>query len=317
VSLTDSTGQQLTIVVETMKRDNSQCRFSSSIQYNTTDQTATFELDSSFSHITQLFVFFSNFTTIDVNQAFIYKGTITLDNRSFTLQLPVGVVYTLSTMNGTKGAYGAQPVSMPFPVPYQDDFDKYPVSSEAAYFADQSGSWEIVDTSSSRGKVMRQMVTQVPISWCGEAPYPFSIIGDPRWRQPFTVSTDVMIESVGTAFVAIGVSRGSCDARGVGSPAVVFSINTTNNGVWQLTASTAITNPLNYGNVSVTPGTWYTMTLSVLSDHSEAFINGNFMGRCALNASTSSGWVAIGSSWNHVQFDNFRLESPKQGVYEY
>ncbi len=70
-----------------------------------------------------------------------------------------------------------------------------------------------------------------------------------------------------------------------------------------------------YGSVSVTPGTWYNVTLSVLSDHSEAYINGNFIGRCALDVSTSSGWVAIGSSWNHVQFDNFRLESPKQGVH--
>jgi galactosylceramidase len=314
VALTDSTDQQLTIIVETMRRDSSQCSFSSSVKYNTTDQTATFELDSSFAHITQLFVFFSDFTTTDVNQAFIYKGTITLDNRSFTLQLPVGVFYTLSTINGTKSAYGAQPVSMPFPVPYQDDFDKYVVSSEAAYFADQSGSWEIIDTSSSHGKVMRQTVTQIPISWCGEAPYPFSVIGDPHWQQPFTVSTDVMIESVGIAFVAIGVSRGSCDVVRVGSPAVVFSINTTNNGIWQFTNNTALTNPLSYGNTPITPGTWYNITLSVLSDHSEAYINGNLVGRCALSVSTSSGWVAIGSSWNHVQFDNFRLESTKQGV---
>ncbi len=139
----------------------------------TTDQTATFELDSSFGHVTQLFVFFSNFSTNDVNQAFIYKGIITLNDRSFTLQLPVGVLYTLSTINGTKETYATSAVSTPFPVPYQDDFDKYPVSSEAAYFADQSGSWEIVDTSSNRGRVMRQMVTDIPISWCKEAPYPF------------------------------------------------------------------------------------------------------------------------------------------------
>jgi galactosylceramidase len=252
---------------------------------------------------------------IDVNQTFVYKGIITLTNRSFTLQLPVGVLYTLSTINGTKSTYGAPPVSTPFPVPYEDDFNKYLVSSEAAYFADQSGSWEIVDTFSSRGKVMRQMVTRYPISWCREAPYPYSIIGDPHWRQPFNVSVDVMIESVGTAFVAIGVSRGSCDAGDVGSPGVVFSINTTNNGLWQFTASTNMTNPLNYGNVSITSGTWYTMTLSVLSDHSEAFINGNFICRCPLNASSSSGWVAIGSSWNYVQFDNFHLQSPKEDVH--
>jgi galactosylceramidase len=319
VALTDSTGQQLTIIVETMIRDRSQCMWSSSTKYNTTEQTATFELDSSFAHITQLFVFFSNLSTHDVNQTFIYKGIITLNSGAFTLPLPVSVLYTLSTINGTRGAYEAPPDSMPFPLPYQDNFNQYPISTEAAYFADQSGSWEIVDTSSSRGKVMKQMVTEIPISWCistnAEAPYPYSVIGDSNWQQPLTISADIMIENSGAAFVAIGVTRGSCDASIVGSPAIVFSVNTTNNGTWKLTNSTAITDPLDQGAVSIISGTWYTMTLSVLSDHSEAYINGNFVGRCQLNATSFSGLAAIGSSWDYVQFDNFRLQSPKQSVH--
>lgn len=311
VALTDSTGEQLTIIVETMNRDSSQCRFSSSDVYTTTYQTATFQLDSSFAHVTQLFVFFSNFTTIDVNQAFVYKGIVKLDSGSFTLTLPVGVFYTLSTINGTKGAYETQAVSTPFPIPYQDDFNKYAVASEAAYFADQSGTWEIVDTVGQHGKVMRQMVTELPISWCKEMPYPYSVIGDPYWHQPFNVSADVLIEKTGTAFVAVGVSRGSCDAGGVGSSAIVFSIDTTNSGSWKLAASTNLTNPVSSGSTPVTADTWYTLTLTVLEDHSEAYINGNLIGRCSLSISTSSGWVAIGSSWDNVQFDNFCLESPR------
>jgi galactosylceramidase len=306
VALTDQTGQQLTIIIETMKHDSSQCMWSNSPNYNITDQTATFQLDDSFAHITQLFVFFSDLTAMNTNESFIYKGVVTLDNRSFTLQLPIGVVYTLSTLNGTKGTYTVPP-SMPFPVPYQDNFDKYPVASEAAYFADQSGSFEIVDTSSSRGKVMRQMATELPISWCGEAPYPFSLIGDARWQQPLNISVDVMIENVGTAFIALEVARGSCNTHDVGSPGIVFSINTTNNGLWQLSANTAMIKPLSSGSTPVTPGTWYTLMLSVLTDHSEAYINGQLIGRCALNVTSSRGWAAIGSSWDHVQFDNFHL----------
>jgi hypothetical protein len=119
-----------------------------------------------------------------------------------------------------------------------------------------------------------------------------------------------MIESVGTAFVAIGVERGGCGVGRVGSHAIVFSINTINNKIWQLTSSTAITNPLVYGNVSIMPGICYRLTLIVLTDHLEAYINGNLVGQCNLNVSSSSGLVAIGSSWNYVQFDNFRLQSP-------
>ena len=83
---------------------------------------------------------------MDINQTFIYQGITKLASGSFTLQLPVGIFYTLSTMNGTKGAYHTQSVSTPFPLPYHDDFDKYLVDSEAAYFADQSGSWQSNET---------------------------------------------------------------------------------------------------------------------------------------------------------------------------
>ena len=115
----------------------------------------------------------------------------------------------------------------------------------------------------SHGKTMRQMVTETLISWCsqGEAPYPFSVIGDSRWQQALNISVDVMIESVVTAFVGIGVEQGSCSAGGVGSPAIVFSINATNNGLWPLTNSTAINDLLAYGNISIIPNTWYTLTL--------------------------------------------------------
>jgi galactosylceramidase len=313
VALTDPAGQQLTIIVETVRYDGSQCAWSHSVNYNITNQTATFQLDSSFAHITQLFVFFTNFHTHVVNDSFIYKGIIALNSGTFTLDLPVGVVYTVSTINGTKSTYEPPP-SMPFPLPYEDDFNRYATSSEAAYFADQSGSWEIVDTPGSHGKVMRQMVTEHPISWCSEAPYPFSVLGDSWWKQPLNISADVMIESNGTAFVAIGVERGSCAAGSVGSPAIVFSINTTNNGLWQLTASTALKNPLTYGNIPIMSGTWYTLTLIALEDHSEAYFNGNLIGRCDLKVSSFDGLVAIGSSWDYVQFDNFRLQSPKQGI---
>ncbi|CAF0942938.1 unnamed protein product [Adineta ricciae] len=306
VSLTDPNGQQLTIIIETMDRNSSQCAHSSTVYYTTTNQTATFQLDSSFSHITQLYVFFTDLNVLDVNQAFNYKGIINLSDGKFTLQLPVGVLYTISTINGTKGAYVAPP-SQPFPLPYADDFDKYRISSEAAYFSDQTGSWEIIDTASARGKVMRQMVPETTISWCDEAQYPYSIIGNFTWKQPLNVTVDVMIEKNGTAFVALGVSQGGC---GSGSRGIVFSVNTTNNGSWQITESTKLTNPVASDSYSIVAGTWYTLTLVVLQDHSIGYINGNAVGRCELSASSYSGWAAIGSSYDYVQFDNFRLQSP-------
>lgn len=305
VALTDPAGEQLTIIVETMKREDSLCAHSGSVPYNTTNQTATFQLDNSFSQVKQLFVFFTDLRTTDVGQSFVYKGVIAVDNGKFTLDLPVGILYTVSTINGTKGSHQSPP-SAPFPLPYQDDFDRHATSSEAPYFSDQSGSFEIVESSMNRGKTMRQMVTQHPISWCTEATYPYSVLGDSGWKQPLNISVDVMIENNGTAFIAVGVARGGC---GSGSSATVFSVSTTNNGLWQLAGSTTLDKPLNSGNFPIKAGTWYTITLVVLSDHSDGYINGQSIGRCDLTATSSTGLAAIGSSWSFVQFDNFRLQS--------
>lgn len=90
-------------------------------------------LHSSFAHVTQLFVFSSNLDIADMNQTFAYAGIIKLNSGSFTLQLAVGVVYTLSTINGTKGAYSIQSVSTPFLLPYQDDSDRYLVQFDGQY----------------------------------------------------------------------------------------------------------------------------------------------------------------------------------------
>jgi galactosylceramidase len=134
-----------------MRHDSSQYSWSISSSYNISEQTVTFQLDNSFGHITQLFVFFSNLSTLDMDQTFIYKGILTLNSGSFTLPLSVGILYTVSTINGTKGVYKAPP-SMPFPLPYQDDFNTYPISNEAAYFVDQTGAWEIIDALSTHNK---------------------------------------------------------------------------------------------------------------------------------------------------------------------
>ena len=57
------------------------------------------------------------------------------------------------------GVIPSPPASQPFPVPYSDDFNSYPVNSEARYFSDQPGAFEIAQSSdTAHGMVMRQKV---------------------------------------------------------------------------------------------------------------------------------------------------------------
>lgn len=92
---------------------------------------------------------------------------------TFTAHLAPDTILTLTTSTGqAKGSYGSQP-SKPFPIPYKDDFESeclisqfnyinligYEEYSEANYFADQTGVWEIrQDSTGMKGKVMEQVI---------------------------------------------------------------------------------------------------------------------------------------------------------------
>jgi len=94
----------------------------------------------------------------------------------FTAHLLPDTILTLSTSTSqTKGSYSNIAPSKPFPIPYRDDFEskgqnsfvsiaqnffliEYNEYSEADYFADQTGVWEIrQDSIGTKGKVMEQV----------------------------------------------------------------------------------------------------------------------------------------------------------------
>lgn len=66
------------------------------------------------------------------------------------------------TVLAAPGAFPSPAPSKPFPTSYSDDFDSYAINSEANYFADQAGVWEITKAvDSQHGLVMRQKVSHV------------------------------------------------------------------------------------------------------------------------------------------------------------
>jgi galactosylceramidase len=72
-------------------------------------------------------------------------------------------IYTISSLIGqSKGSFDMPiPPSAPFPFPYADDFDSYSVDAEAAYFADDGGSFLIAAAPAGedeRGMVLQQFV---------------------------------------------------------------------------------------------------------------------------------------------------------------
>lgn len=62
-------------------------------------------------------------------------------------------------------------------------FAGYEEHQEPFNFAQQTGSFEVKDIGGGLGKVMRQMVTQIPIYWCSAEKLNFATnyIGSQKW----------------------------------------------------------------------------------------------------------------------------------------
>jgi galactosylceramidase len=294
VTLTN--GTDYTIVVEGFRGKN---------------QVVNFQLGGGLTKIKYFHVFYSNFKANNETW-FSYLGTLSPVKNQLTLQINGTEMYTLSTINGTKGDYGPSPIRTPFPLPYADNFDDAPLHSEAKYLTDQAGAFEVVQ--SGAGKVMRQMMVQQPVSWCrrGEAPYPFSVIGNYNWTA-IVATVNVSFEyDHGIAMIAARVTSGGCAVAQIGSPGVVFALNNTHgNGNWILSNSTGLTYQFDSGSTPsvIVPKSWYQLQLRVTIEDISASIDGTLVSHIPL-FNSSNGWVAIGSSWDYVEFDDLMITSP-------
>jgi len=174
------------------------------------------------------------------------------------------------------------------------------VDSEADYFADQAGVWEIFDTTpDTHGKVMRQVVTERPICWANDIT-PVSVIGDESWSV-FDVAADVYLEvSGGAAFVGAAIT-GTTGATGY-----LFSVAST--GAWFLATNVSFTQKLTSGTTTA-PGInkWFRVRLQVANGAATGSVNGaNVFTNFAV--ASRKGWAAIGTgAYQKARFDNFAL----------
>jgi galactosylceramidase len=124
---------------------------------------------------------------------------ITPKGGSFSFTLKPNAVYSLSTTTGQqKGSFADIPVSKPFPIPYEDNFEQYKNPSQWGYLphylADLIGCFELVDTpplGGESGLCLRQTVGSHTLSWAPEWHH-YTIIGDRDWTD-YEISADVYL----------------------------------------------------------------------------------------------------------------------------
>ena len=160
-------GDDFTINVVKIDEAHAPCTRPHLPNFNVTSETVTFKLDPSLKAPAKLKVWYSNYEE-DTPVIFEAQPDVAVNGGSFSLKVPVGAFFTVSTVTtASKGVNFKPPASsIQFPLPYQDAFEEVQVSQEAKYFADQIGAYEVhYETGQSGNKVMRQMVPALPIGW--------------------------------------------------------------------------------------------------------------------------------------------------------
>ncbi|XP_062863241.1 galactocerebrosidase [Trichomycterus rosablanca] len=312
VALTDQNGN-LTIVVETMTHDHSECIRPPLLPYNVTAQTATFSLKGSFASISELQVWHSKLD-FKMNKSVLFQQlkAIKVSNGSFSLNLDLDEVYTITTITtGHKGNHTEPPPSAPFPKIYKDDFDvKSPNFSEAPYFADQTGVFEYFVNLTSGGAhahTLRQVLTQRPVTWVADADQTISVIGDYNWEN-VSVSCDVYMEEerTGGVFVAVRVDKGGGSVRS--ARGIFFWVFA--DGTYKVTNDLSGETVLAEGLSGTRAHAWHTLTLSVQGYFASGELNGYVLWKDAVVLGPKNGWAAIGTnSFELAQFDNFVVQA--------
>ena len=303
VSLTDGQGN-LTIVLEAVTANVSHCQYSSAPDVPITQQTVTLLLGAGFEAVQALHVFHSSLDPA-TSVWFEYRGQLKVVSGAVTLSVSPNDLYTLSTLNGTKSApVHSIPAQQPFPLPYKDSFDDRAVSSFPRYFDDQSGSFEIVAAADpNHGRVVRQAAPMKPVAWCGDAPFTFSVMGSHDWSA-LTAEIEVLIETNGTAFLATGVREGGC-VGDRGSDGIVLALTV---GSWLVSNSTSLQPVVARGKVAVPAGQWTKLRLEVGEAGTAVSVGGVLVATLAeLTSGQHRGWLAIGSSYDYVQYDNLLI----------
>ena len=310
VSVTDGQGG-LTLVIEKLSRSTSQCLYAASPPNVTTPEIAVFTGLGAFNI---LHVWASNFTAPHSPEAlFQYMGTVAPDaNGSIAVPIDVGSVMTLTTVgSGAHGNRSAPPVPAPFPIPYNDNFDSYPLGSEAAYFSDMSGAFEIVDAMAyGHARAMQQVTPLQPIPWQRPNYAPHTIIGD-SWSNIQANVTVLLTEAQHTA--ALGVRTQQIDTMA----GVWLAVNATSWSIWPSLQALAAGGAANYSGrleQPIAPGTWHELSLSAVGGGTAtAYVDGSEI--VAANISSfprGGGWVALATAayGQDVLFDDFAVAVP-------
>ena len=216
-------------------------------------------------------------------------------------------LYSLTTTTGQGKGAARPPAAKPFPFPYVDDFDKTPLGHTAKYLSDQDGAFEVRYCKGRSGRCLEQVISDKPIPW-SPLPDPFTLAGDERWTD-YRVAVDVRFLSQAPAVV-----MGRIDSSDVFKDEKLrlpsgYGLRVKPDGGWEILSFQyeKPTVTMAAGSTAIDRNQWHRLELSFHGKRIAASLDGKSLATVE-NSAHSHGMFALGTGWDHIQFDNMRVE---------
>ncbi|MEV4296968.1 RICIN domain-containing protein [Microbispora rosea] len=242
---------------------------------------------------------------------FVRQPDITPSNGSYSLTMQPNRIYSVTTTTGQGKGTAAGPASAPLALPYSDDFDAYASRTEAKYFSDMQGAFEVRPCAGGRAGQCLQQVTPVrPIEWQDDSDA-FGLVGDPSWSN-YKVSVDVNFQQGGTITL---LGRANTQSRPQSHQAA-YQLRLSNSGAWSIAKSTTsgtVSTLTSGSRSSLGTNTWHTISLSFSGNQISATLDGAALGSVTDN-SYFAGQVGLGVvGYQTDMFDNLSVTATSGG----
>eukprot|EP00041_Stephanoeca_diplocostata_P017039 m.339013 g.339013 ORF g.339013 m.339013 type:complete len:833 (+) comp20573_c0_seq1:46-2544(+) len=309
----DANSHDFTLTVVKISRDHASCTRPKLPDFTVAEETVTFKIADS--KVSELYVWHSNFEA-DPAVTFEKKAPLKVgSDGTFTLSVAVGDFWTVTTKSGgQKGSFAQVPTSVPqFPLPYTDDFEHYNESSEAKYWTDQIGAWEIHPSADASGnKIMKQMVPELPIGWGDHGSNgPMTQVGMREWRDT-TISAKFYIPSnvpanqsgcVGTRIDQMWNNGITFCVGGTGAWVVAYK-GPALGGTWS--NDKVVQQGQLKGNAA--HGAWHTISLTTMDTVASGSFDGVTVFSGVAVRNIDNGFALIGGSdWFAIEFDDVHV----------
>ena len=240
------------------------------------------------------------------SRAFEQVATVKPANDTFEYTFEPESLYSLTTTTGQGKGTARPPAPSAFPLPYADDFETTSLNHTPKYLSDQDGAFEVHPCRERRGKCLEQVITTKPIPW-GPLPDPFTMAGDDGWTD-YSVSADARFLTTAPAALMGRIDSANVFEDGKARWPSGYVLRVKPDGAWELLSAEfkKPTLTLAAGSVPLNRLQWHHLELRFQGNRITASLDGTPLASVQ-NSTHQHGMFALGTEWDHIQFDNLRV----------